>query len=112
MKLMLQQLHLSRLKHVQDQQDKVRVPCHRENSPSPSPTRRCSADNSRKIQNLDVRSVETQNPRDNGESCEGVRCNFRLGIRQPVQNSRLTNTREAYENDRCVTALADLESLA
>ncbi len=56
---MLQQLHLSRLKHVQDQQDKIRVPRDRKNPPSPSPSRRCAADNPRKIQNLDVRSVET-----------------------------------------------------
>src|SRR5207248_7296433 len=62
MKLILQQLDLPRLKHIQDQQYEVRVPGDRENSPSPPSSRRCTADDSWKVEDLNVRSVETQNP--------------------------------------------------
>src|SRR5438093_6067299 len=110
MKLILQQLNLSRLKHVQDQQYEVRVPGNRENSPSPPASRRRAANDSWKVENLDVRSVETQNPRNNSEGCEGICRNFRLSIRQPIQNSRLANTGEADENDCRVATLANLES--
>src|SRR5437867_6833156 len=110
MKLILQQLDLSRLKHVQDQQYEVRVPGNRENSPSPPASRRCAADDSWKVEDLDIRSVETQNSRNNREGCEGISRNFRLSIRQPIQNSRFTNTGEADENDCRVATLANLES--
>src|SRR5437773_4772758 len=110
MKLILQQLDLPRLKHIQDQQYEVRVPGDRENSPSPPSSRRCTADDSWKVEDLNVRSVETQNPRNNREGCEGVCRNFRFRICQPIQNSRLTNTGEADENDCRVATLANLES--
>src|SRR5207249_4372409 len=100
---------LSRLKHVQDQQYEVRVPGNRENSPSPPASRRRAANDSWKVENLDVRSVETQNPRNNSEGCEGICRNFRLSIRQPIQNSRLANTGEADENDCRVATLRNLE---
>src|SRR5712664_788434 len=109
MKLMFQNLHLSRLKHVQDQQDKVCIPCHGEDSPSPAAAGRCTADDSWKIENLNIRTIETQDPRHNRESCERVCRHFRLCIRQPVQNSGLTNAGESDENHRCVTAFANLE---
>src|SRR5260370_41926601 len=54
----------------------------------------------------------TENSKDNGKGCESVSRHFRLGVRQPIQNSRLANTGQADEDDRCIAAFADLEGRA
>src|SRR5260370_40956425 len=49
MKLMLQQPYMTRLKHIQDQQDQVRVSRRRYNSSPSATSRRSTADDSRQV---------------------------------------------------------------
>src|SRR5438445_6039198 len=110
MKLMLQQLYLTRLKHVQDQQDQVRVSRHRQNSSPSATSRRSTADDSWQVKNLNISTIVPEYSRDHRQSSESVGCHLRPGVRQPIQNRRLAHAGKTNQNYGRVASLLDLES--
>src|SRR5438445_7098903 len=112
LKLVPQQLDLTRLKNVQDQKNQIGIPSDGEDALASSFARACAADYSRKVENLDVSPVQSHNSRNNGQCCECVCCDFGFRIRQSVENGRFSDTRKPVQDYVCGSGFFDFKTLS
>ena len=108
--LLLEEGARLRLEDVDDEEDEVGVPRHREDPLAQPPSRGRALDDPGEVEDLYPRALVVQDARDDVERGELVRRYLRLRVRQPVEQGGLADAGQADEDDRPVAGLLHVES--
>src|SRR3989454_1447187 len=88
-----------RLKDVHDKEYQISVPRDRQDPLAEAPPGGRALDYPREVEELNPRSVDFHNPRDDLQRRELVGADLRLRVRQPVEEGRFTHTGESDQYD-------------
>ena len=113
LQLGLQQPPLLRLlRRIQDHQDQITRLGRRDDLSTSTLTLGSTLDDTRQIQDLNLRTSILQYTRDSGKSSEGVSGDFRFRLGDFGEEGRLSDRRKANQGNSCVAGFLDVKARA